>query len=522
MVHHGIPREEAALTSRDLTHDGHDLLFPRPAPPRFRAHNEKPNILLWLPAAALMCAVLLAPALWNGFPIIFADTGGYLARPFDGTLELGRSALYGAFVAAGLPLDLWLAVIVQSALSVWVIALVIRAQGLGARPLLSLLLVLGLGVLTSLPWYVSQLMPDVFVSLAVLGLYLLTFRRAALRNWEAFLLGGLVAFAAASHMGTLGLCAALVLVLALAWPLRNPLRLPPMTLAGPALAVVGGILLSLGSNALIAGKFAFTPGGTNFVFGRLVQDGIVARYLAEHCPDPSIRLCPYAGELPTTADDWAWGWDSPFGKLGGWQGYEAEPRRIIGETLTLYPGQHVATALQSALQQFASVKTGEGLSPDNNEFAEQDIARLAPAVMPRFRAARQQNDRLGVGWLNTIHVPLALFASFALVIVALGVAARRERSRLRFGAHRAACAFPQRVHHGRVVEPQSALPKPRRVACTVCAGARGALSLRAPTRGARRGVRLGARPLATAPPPRFRSGARARPQDRSRWGPAAR
>ena len=32
--------------------------------------------------------VLLAPALWNGFPLIFPDTGGYLERPLLGTLEI--------------------------------------------------------------------------------------------------------------------------------------------------------------------------------------------------------------------------------------------------------------------------------------------------------------------------------------------------------------------------------------------------------------------------------------------------
>src|SRR5689334_4747194 len=48
----------------------------------------------------LLPAALLWPALSNRFPLIFYDTGGYLARPFEQTLEIGRSALYGAFLAA--------------------------------------------------------------------------------------------------------------------------------------------------------------------------------------------------------------------------------------------------------------------------------------------------------------------------------------------------------------------------------------------------------------------------------------
>ena len=74
-------------------------------------------LLAWWLAWPGMLLVLLAPALWNGFPLIFSDTGGYLARPFERTLELGRSAFYGTFIAAGIPLDFWPNVLLQAALT---------------------------------------------------------------------------------------------------------------------------------------------------------------------------------------------------------------------------------------------------------------------------------------------------------------------------------------------------------------------------------------------------------------------
>src|SRR5580704_3265720 len=114
----------------------------------------------WAAAVALMLAGLIAPALWNGFPLIFADTGGYLARPFYGTLELGRSALYGAFLAGGIPFDFWPNVVVQAGLTIWVVLLTLRTHLNGIRPAPALLVVLGLAALTSLPWTISQLMPD--------------------------------------------------------------------------------------------------------------------------------------------------------------------------------------------------------------------------------------------------------------------------------------------------------------------------------------------------------------------------
>src|SRR3954468_2127710 len=98
----------------------------------------------WMLAILLMMGLLLAPAIFNGFPIIFADTGGYLLRPIEGQLELGRSALYGAFLLAGIAFDFWPVVIVQAAMTCWIIVLTLRAFNLGKRPGAALVVVLTL------------------------------------------------------------------------------------------------------------------------------------------------------------------------------------------------------------------------------------------------------------------------------------------------------------------------------------------------------------------------------------------
>lgn len=106
--------------------------------------------LLWTGTCAAMAVLMLLPAIYNGFPFIYADTGGYVARPFEGTLELGRSALYGVFLAAGIPLDFWPNIVAQALLCAWVLGLVLRAQGLG-RPAIAIAVAAALGLGTSLP-----------------------------------------------------------------------------------------------------------------------------------------------------------------------------------------------------------------------------------------------------------------------------------------------------------------------------------------------------------------------------------
>ncbi|MGB9042977.1 MAG: hypothetical protein WCC81_10965 [Pseudolabrys sp.] len=81
------------------------------------------------------------------------------------------------------------------------------------------------------------------------------------------------------------------------------------------LALALGAVLLLATNFVVAKQLTWTPGGFALSFGRMLQDGIVKKYLNDHCPDPKLLLCAYKEQLPDDADVWFWG--SPlFDKLG--------------------------------------------------------------------------------------------------------------------------------------------------------------------------------------------------------------
>jgi hypothetical protein len=381
--------------------------------------------LEWIFAGVLMAGLLLLPALWNGFPLIYSDTGGYLSRPFEHSLLIGRSALYGAFLAAGIPFDFWPNVLIQAGAAAWTILLVVRTHELAARPKVAAGLTLFLTAATGLPWNASMLIPDVLAPVSALALHLLAFRRDALSRLESGGLVALLAFAFASHMGTLGLGAAMLAAYALLRPFAGRLRMARPRIAVPAAALGLGIALALFSNLAIAGKFAFTPGGINFVFGRLLQDGIVQRYLAEQCPDPSLRLCEHRAEIPDDANDWLWAWGTLFYKLGGPDEFGPEAQKIVVATLARYPGQHLATALQATGAQLLHLKTGGGVNPHDTQDAVWNLTRYAPGVMPRFKVARQQHDLFDFRLINILHVPIALGA-FALLPLLLIAGIRRR------------------------------------------------------------------------------------------------
>ena len=122
----------------------------------------------------LSAAVLLWPALWNGYPLVFSDTGTYLSQAIEHYLGWDRPVFYSLFLfPLHMTVTTWPAIAAQALLVTHTLHLVRRAL----LPEVSAWWLLpGVGCLaiaTALPWFASQLMPDVFTAILVLVLALL-------------------------------------------------------------------------------------------------------------------------------------------------------------------------------------------------------------------------------------------------------------------------------------------------------------------------------------------------------------
>jgi hypothetical protein len=371
-------------------------------------------------AAALCVLMLLAPALWNGFPFLQYDTGGYLARWYEGHLEESRSTVYGLYLVLLAQPDFWPAVAVQALATVWVLWLTLRALNL-ARPLVLIVVTAAVSVLTALPWLAGMLLTDIFAGLAVLALYLVSLRAEALARWERRVLVALIAFAAATHTATLAVIVALLLAGLVAALARR------VSLAGVARGAIAAglsVFLLLVGNYLVAGRLAWTPGGSAIAFGRMLQAGIVARYLADHCPDPRLpKLCEHRSAIPNDTDLWFWGSDL-FDKLGRFEGLGDEMRIVVRESLTAYPWLQIKAAVAGTAEQLVRVATGHGV---NTELWHTYwiVERYAPHALPAMKAARQQAGALDFTAINRLHVPVA-WGSMILVLGVIALGARRR------------------------------------------------------------------------------------------------
>jgi hypothetical protein len=380
----------------------------------------------WAVAAIAAIVTLLAPALWNGFPLLEYDTGGYLARWFEGTLVPSRSTVYGLFAVAGWPLDFWPVLVLQAAATVWVLALVLRSYGFGGRPWTLLALVVALSATTTLPWLAGILLTDVFAGLAVLALHLVVMRADTLSRGERVALVLFVAFCGATHSATflvlLGLAAAALLTALVA---RHVVAPAGALRAAAAVAVAAMMLVS--ADFALSGEIAWTPGGYGIVFARMMQDGIVTRYLDAHCAEKQFKLCPYRHSFPPTADEFLWRADNLFDKLGRFNGLGDEMRTIVLGSLAEYPGEQLEDAIEAAGEQLISVGTGEGVLT-HLDHTYGIIRRYMPTVAPAMDAARQQHGDLHFAAINAVHVPVALAAMALLpLLFVLGLRSRDYR-----------------------------------------------------------------------------------------------
>ena len=350
------------------------------------------------------------------------DTGGYLARWYEGTLVPSRAVVYGLILNLGVPLSFWPVVLGQSALTVWIAVLMLRAHGLGDRPWLLLGTIAALSGLTTLPWLTAILLTDIFCGLGVFALYLLLMRNDSESGPERIGLIVLTAVAAATHSATIAVLAVLLGAAALFW-LYDRTRMPAANLRRGVIALVLGVMMVFAADYAVAKRVAWTPGGFALSFGRMLQDGIVKKYLDEHCPNPALRLCAYKNQLPNDADVWFWG-SKLFDSLGRFAGLGKEMEKIAVDSLVEYPILQAETAAIAAGKQLIAVHTGEGVVhwTWHTYFIIQDFA---PQLLPAMWAARQQRGGISFTAINALQYPIALL-SIALLPVLLLLARQNK------------------------------------------------------------------------------------------------
>ena len=400
------------------------------ASPGLSISGRQKSLLVWISVIAGSVLVLLGPALWNGFPFMFYDSGVFIELAVQGGFSPERSAFYASFLSAFRPsFSLWPAMVAQVLMTVLIMAAFARAllPNLSAGRFFILIMVLCVG--TGLPWYAAEILPDILAPLLVICLYLLGFHADKLTWAHKVALTAAAVLAATSHASHLGLAAGLAVFVALMQIATRHMALasasPRWRL--PVLVFSLSLLALVTSNFVRTGDVFISRSGPAFVLGRLVQDGIVKRLLDDTCPESGYRLCAYKDDLPRDANSYLWGQDSPFWKLGGFEGTADEAKSIIVESLKRYPLLHLKAASRNTLEQLVTFETGDGIEP-LFDVPIPPMQRQIPEQVEDYRAARQQNDQIEFRWINVLQVPVGAASIVALAAILVAAGWRRNWS----------------------------------------------------------------------------------------------
>jgi hypothetical protein len=378
-------------------------------------------------------AVLLWPAVLNGFPLVFDDTGTYIASGFHPQVPLDRPATYGLFLrVTSLGGQLWFSICAQALLVVWALQ---RAFTLatGRRSWAApIALAVAAGCLGGAAIAASELMPDVFTALVLVSIAALLVLPMGHRDLIAF--GALLALGLVVHLSHLNVALAL-LALAAAWNLfarGARFRVTPRRWALVAGITAASWLAIPSTHALLGGGFTLVRGGPVFLVGRIAENGILGDVLRARCPTAGWRLCAYQDRFPMTTNDFAWSNASPLYLTGGWTDENmGEFRDILRASLgtPAWVARHAREAAVASAKQLALASPTRWIGPlrDESFWVVIQLRRWLPERYPAYDRAAQHRGTLRLRWLDSLQW-VAVAASVLALVGAAASRPTRERA----------------------------------------------------------------------------------------------
>ena len=235
------------------------------------------NAILFLVS---VCA-LMYPAIDNGYPLLYPDSGTYIAAGFEYKVPVDRPYLYAFFVRhVSLSYSLWLVIIAQ-AVTITLVTWIFVRHVTGIRQYIpaSTALILFLTLTTGIAHYTCQIMADIFSGVAILGICCLLFF-SAMNIWERIFVIGLVIFSAMAHSSNLLLLTMMAGMAVVLMRFFRKHQAPRRQIVWTVLIIGSSWILLCSLNAVLGAGFKVSRAPNIFVMARLAHSGILHEYLA--------------------------------------------------------------------------------------------------------------------------------------------------------------------------------------------------------------------------------------------------
>jgi hypothetical protein len=387
---------------------------------------NKFKILLSLGIGTLILSII---GLYNGYPLVYSDTGTYIYSGFDKFIPNDRPITYGLFLYFfSMGYSAWFVIVVQNFLTAFVIYETLKIFAFQSSLFIKLYysVLLFLVMFTGIGWYSNQLMPDFFAPLAMLIIFTLIAGENLSFTSKTLLILILI-YSLISHLSNLLIGTVLIItILSIRVLLKRKFRyINFKRTVSVSLVVIAAWIILPGINYIVEKKFILSKGSHVFIMAHLCDTGILKKYLNENCDKPEFKdskLCQFKDALPDDLASFMWGGDL-LEKTGGWQDSRKEYDMIISATLTQpkYLFLNIYRSITYGMVQLTKNEIGQGLTANNEGSAPYgQILWRFPDELKNYSNSRQ-NKWNGINMnfekLNTIHLVILVLSLFVFILL---------------------------------------------------------------------------------------------------------
>ncbi len=373
--------------------------------------------------------ILSMIGLYNGYPLVYSDTGTYIGSGLQEFVPTDRPVSYGLFIKLfSFNVSLWYVILFQNLIVAYILFELLKSFKICGKyfNFTYLSIVAFLVLFTGIGWYSNQVMPDFFAPLVVITIYLIFSdeNKFLLRTSLLYLV---LIFSLVTHFSHLliGLLMILI-VMCLKLISRKFLKDIQLKKIGiVSLLLLFSWLLIPSFNYIIEKRFILSKGNHVFLVAHLNDTGILEKFLDDKCDEEEYRdckLCRYKDELPADLASFIWS-GHILDSTGGWEGSRQEYNKIIAGTLK-DPGYlflNIKKSVNYGLIQLTRNKIGQGLSAYNEgsppygqihwEF-HHELNNYLNSKQNQLKGATLKLDTL-----NTVHLFVMIISIFMILAI---------------------------------------------------------------------------------------------------------
>ncbi len=367
--------------------------------------------------------------LYNGYPLVYSDTGTYIRSGIEMIIPMDRPITYGLFIHFfSLGFSLWFVIIVQNFLTAYVLFEFMKLFDIKESSFSQFYLsvILFLVIFTGIGWYSNQLMPDFFTPIAALTIFIILINKK-ITIPSLITLGIILVYSLITHFSHLMIGTILIIVILI---IKLIMKERLMEISFRKILLTGTIILSgwlilPTINYLTDKEFAISKGSHVFLMAHLADTGILEKFLKENCNNEEYsdcKLCQYKDNLPKDLSEFIWV-SNILENTGGWAGSKKEYNKIIRGTLTQpkYLLMNIYRSITYGFIQLTQNEIGQGLSAYNEGSApHHNINIYYYNEMNNYLNSRQNKldgIHLKHDKLNSVHLFLLILSLFVVIII---------------------------------------------------------------------------------------------------------